>query len=95
MHLAHQQRNTQNVTKMVLVASSAGVSQKQFEAFDSPVADTTLWADHKRKPYVDMYGEEYFQSVWRRYLTSKRAYRKLLLYTHNFFDGKERTVEST
>uniref|UniRef100_A0A914W7A3 Serine aminopeptidase S33 domain-containing protein n=1 Tax=Plectus sambesii TaxID=2011161 RepID=A0A914W7A3_9BILA len=73
VHIAHQQRNTQNVTKMVLVASSAYVSQKQFEAFGSPVADTTLWADHKRKPYVDLYGEDYFQSLWSRYLTAKRA----------------------
>jgi hypothetical protein len=64
----------ESVHKLILVGASARISEHAYKAFTSPIADTSLWADHKRQIYVDVYGDEGLQRLWTNYIKAKKMY---------------------
>lgn len=64
----------ESVIKLILVGASARITAHQYHAFTSSIVDTSLWSEHKRQPYVDVYGVDGLQRLWTSYLKAKRMY---------------------
>uniref|UniRef100_A0A914XUZ3 AB hydrolase-1 domain-containing protein n=1 Tax=Plectus sambesii TaxID=2011161 RepID=A0A914XUZ3_9BILA len=70
LQIGFQQRNTDNVNKIVIWGSTSYVTEEMVMVYRG-VMDTSKWSEHSRRPYVEMYGEEYFQWAWANHLQAR------------------------
>lgn len=60
------------IDKLVVWGGSAYITQAKTSGL-SATEDTAEWSDVMKKPYVDVYGAETFQTMWSRHIEFYRS----------------------
>ncbi|XP_041375646.1 LOW QUALITY PROTEIN: valacyclovir hydrolase-like [Gigantopelta aegis] len=66
-------RNPQVMKKLVIWGSNAYVTNKDMKIFKD-IADISKWSERMRAPFINVYGETYFQTQWIKWIEAYNAY---------------------
>ncbi|OWF53546.1 Valacyclovir hydrolase [Mizuhopecten yessoensis] len=61
------------VSKLVVWGANAYFTEQDINAFEK-IRDISSWSDRMREPFVKVYGEEYFQKHWSKWVDACQAY---------------------
>nr|CAD7268086.1 unnamed protein product [Timema shepardi] len=57
----------QNVDRMLIWGANAYIVEEELKIYES-IRDVSKWSEQMRAPLVALYGEEYFQKTWSRWV---------------------------
>nr|CAD7425163.1 unnamed protein product [Timema monikensis] len=57
----------QNVDRMLIWGANAYIVEEELKIYES-IRDVSRWSERMRAPLVALYGEEYFQNTWSRWV---------------------------
>nr|CAD7459405.1 unnamed protein product [Timema tahoe] len=60
-------KHPQNVDRMLIWGANAYIVKEELKIYES-IRDVSKWSERMRAPLVALYGEEYFQNTWSRWV---------------------------